>query len=337
MILNYLSLPKIDLHCHLDGSVRPQTIIDLAKTQNIALKSCNVEDVAEQMIAPETCENLEQYLTRFELPLSVMQTTDALERISFELFEDAAKENIKYLEVRFGPQLHQQQGLTFDDIIAAVVKGMHRAESLYDIKGNYILSILRTFPKDNIYAVIDVGAKYLNNGVVAFDLAGAELAGFCKEFIPYVSYAVDKGYRITIHAGEQGVGQNVVDAITQLRADRIGHGIHIKNHDEAYQLVKQHHIALELCPSSNVQTKAVDSLSSHPIGLFFKDGLPITINTDNRTVSNTSMTDEIRKVMEQFNLSYDDYIAIYKLSVTQSFTDDKQKQHLLSYLNTNIS
>lgn len=329
--MNYSSLPKIDLHCHLDGSVRPQTIIDLANEQNISIPSQDIDQITSLMIAPETCQNLEEYLMRFDLPLSVMQTQAAIERISFELFEDAAKENVKYFEVRFGPQLHQLQGLSFDQIIGSVVKGMQRAEAMYDIKGNYILSILRTFPKDNIRDVIDAGAPYLNKGVVAFDLAGAELAGFCSEFIPYVEYAIERGYRITIHAGEQGVGQNVFDAISMLKAERVGHGIHISGHQGAYDLVKQHNIGLETCPSSNIQTKAVGKLSEHPLKAFYEDALPITINTDNRTVSNTTMTDEVRKVMQEFNLSRADYFNIYKISVEQAFASDEVKQHLMSF------
>ncbi len=329
--MNYFNLPKIDLHCHLDGSVRPQTIIDLAQQQNITLPSEDINEINTLMIAPETCLNLDEYLKRFELPLSVMQIAEGIERISFELFEDAAKENVKYLEVRFGPLLHLEQGLTLDQIIGSAVKGMKRAEKLYDIKGNYILSLLRHMPKEGIKGVVDAGAKYLNNGVVAFDLAGGELPGFCEEFVPYAQYAAEKGYRITIHAGEQGSGQNVYDAVSLLGAERVGHGIHIKGHAPAYDLVKSKAVALETCPSSNVQTKAVDNLSSHPIKEFYQDGVLITINTDNRTVSNTTMTDEVRKVMEEFKLSREDYFNIYKISVAHSFASESVKQHLLQY------
>ncbi|WP_019615632.1 adenosine deaminase [Psychromonas ossibalaenae] len=329
--MNYFNLPKIDLHCHLDGSVRPQTIIDLAREQNLTLPADNIEEIRNLMIAPETCLNLDEYLKRFELPLSVMQTAEGIERISFELFEDAAKENVKYLEVRFGPLLHLEQGLTLDQIIGSAVKGMKKAEQMYDIKGNYILSLLRHMPKETIKGVVDAGEKYLNNGVAAFDLAGGEADGFCHEFIPYAQYAADKGYRITIHAGEQGSGQNVHDAVSLLGAERVGHGIHITGHADAYELVKSKEVALETCPSSNVQTKAVENLSSHPLKAFYKDGLLVTINTDNRTVSNTTMTDEVRKVMDEFALNREDYFNIYKISVAHAFASESVKQHLLQF------
>ncbi|WDE08895.1 adenosine deaminase [Thalassomonas viridans] len=330
--MNYFNIPKIDLHCHLDGSVRPQTILELARQQKLSLPSEDIHEIQTLMVAPETCPNLDEYLSRFELPLSVMQTQEAIERISFEVFEDAAKENVKYLEVRFGPQLHQQLGLTFDQIIGSAVKGMKKAEQRYDIHGNYILSILRTLPKDDIRDIIDAGQKYLNNGVVAFDLAGSELPGFCHEFVPYAQYAVEKGYRVTIHAGEQGSGQNVYDAVSLLGAERIGHGIHIKGHEQAYDLVKDQAIALETCPSSNVQTKAVDTLGQHPVKAFHKDGVLITINTDNRTVSNTTMTDEVRKVVEEFDLTRQEYFDIYKVSIEHSFASERVKQHLRAFV-----
>jgi len=329
--MDYLKLPKIDLHCHLDGSVRPQTLIDLAKQQGISLPSTDINEVNQLMIAPESCPDLGEYLQRFALPLSVMQTEQALERISFELFEDAALENVKYLEVRFGPLLHTEQGLNVEQIIESVLRGMLRAEAQYDIKGNYILSLLRHMPKETIKGVIDAGAKYLNKGVVAFDLAGGEAPGFCEEFIPYAKYAQENGYHITIHAGEQGEGQNVYDAITLLGAERIGHGIHIHNHPQAYQLVKQKMTALETCPSSNIQTKAVTTLVKHPIKDFYLDGVPVTINTDNRTVSDTTMSKEVEKVMETFQLTQEDYFNIYRTSVEHAFTSDEIKQYLLTF------
>ncbi|MGF1704048.1 adenosine deaminase [Photobacterium makurazakiensis] len=330
--MNYFDLPKIDLHCHLDGSVRPQTVIDLAKQQNITIPSDDVDEIKALMVAPETCPNLTEYLSRFDLPVSVMQTQESLERISFELFEDAAKENVKYLEVRFGPQLHVQNGLTYEQIIGSVVKGMQKAEKQFDIKGNYILSMLKFLPSDTITHVIDAGSKYLNQGVVAFDLAGSELDGFCHDYVTYTQYAKEKGFRVTIHAGEQGNGQNVYDAISLLGAERIGHGVAIKDHEQAYNLVKQDNVALETCPSSNVQTKAIGDFALHPIKAFYQGGIAVTINTDNRTVSNTTMTNEVRKVMEQFGLTIEDYYQIYKVSVEQSFAANTVKQELLDYL-----
>ncbi|WP_194439163.1 adenosine deaminase [Vibrio fluminensis] len=330
--MNYLTLPKIDLHCHLDGSVRPETVFELAVKQGLA-KPEDKDTIISSLSAPDDCQNLDEYINCFDLPIKIMQTKETLERISFELFEDAANENVKYLEVRFGPLLHQNLGLSISDIIESVVNGMKRAEAMYDIHGNYILSVLRGMPQDQIEAVIDAGAPWLNNGVIAFDIAGSEKPNFCADFPQFTQYAVNKGYRLTVHAGEQWCGQNVYDAVTTLDAERIGHGVHMKDHSQAYSVVKDKAIALEICPTSNVDTKCVEAFAEHPIGEFYRDGVVVTINTDNRTVSKTTMTDEVRKVVEAFKLTKEDYQQIYTNSVNNSFASEQVKQYLLELKN----
>jgi len=329
--MNYKVLPKIDLHCHLDGSVRPETLFELAAERNIEVP--NVDALKELLIAPETCQSLDEYLLRFDLPNQVMQDEVSLERITFELFEDSALENVKYLEVRFGPLLHLLKGLSIKQVLESVLRGMKRAEQQYEITGGIILSVLRTMPKDRIDELLEIGANYLDKGIVAFDLASSEVANFCHEFKPYTDKAIELGYHITIHAGETGVGQNVYDAIELLGAERIGHGIYISNHEEAYELVRDLDIVLEVCPTSNVQTKAVESMSSHPIVDFYKDSLLVTINTDNRTVSDTTMTEEVKKTFETFDMTLEDYEIIYENSVTRAFTSDTIKKELMTYLN----
>lgn len=330
--MNYFELQKIDLHCHLDGSVRPSTIINLAQIQNTEIPSQDEAVIGEMMIAPETCNDLQEYLTRFDLPLKVMQTVEALERITYELYQDAAEENVKYMEVRFAPLLHTNLGLSVTQIIEAVVKGLKRAEQDFDIHGNIIVCALRTMPTESIKPMLDECQPFLNKGVCAFDLAGAEFPGFCHDFIEHAEYARQLGFNITIHAGEQGEGQNVEDAIKLLHAQRVGHGIYIKNHAGGYKAVEDGNIGLETCPSSNVQTKAVANLSEHPAAEFYHKGLPVTINTDNRTVSNTTMTKEVQKVIENFNLNEEDYKAIYLQSVEQSFASLEVKQSLIANL-----
>lgn len=330
--MNYQELPKVDLHCHLDGSVRPSTLIELAKSQSIQLDSYDLNDVTQAMIAPEDCPNLVEYLKRFEIALSVMQEADAIKRISYELFKDAAAENVKYMEVRFGPLLHLQKGLTIAEVIESAVAGMKEAEAKYDIRGNYIISIVKGFPETQVPELIEVGASFLGRGVVAIDLAGAELPGFASAYVDQIQSAKDKGYRVTIHAGEQGDGNNVLEAITLLNAERVGHGIGINAHADAYSLVKKNHTTLETCPTSNIQTKAVNTLAEHPCRDFLDDRLNVTINTDNRTVSDTTMTKEIQRTIEAFNFSKEEYTQIYKNSVNSSFASDEVKAHLLSYL-----
>lgn len=331
--MNFNDLPKIDLHCHLDGSIRPETILDLAIKENINLPSYDINDIRKLLIAPDNCFSLDEYLLRFDLPNQVMQTSENITRVTYELYEDAANENVKYMEIRFGPLLHTNQGLDIDSIIKSVIKGVKQAEEKYDIKGNVILSFLRTMNTDRILEVLEVGKKYIGKGVCAVDLASSEVIGFSKKFKPFIGKARELGYNVTIHAGETGIGQNVTDSILDLKAERIGHGIYICNNEEAYNLVKEKDIVLEICPTSNIQTKAVQSIKSHPIYNFYRDDLIVTINTDNRTVSNTTMTDEIKKVFDSFDLTFDDYKKIYIQSIDSAFTTEEIKLQLINKIN----
>ena len=330
--MDFLALPKIELHCHLDGCLRPETIIDIALKDGIQLPSYERNELQKELIAPLECESLDDYLKRFSLPNLVMQSKENLRRITFELFEDAAKENVKYMEVRFAPLLHTLKDLDVEEIIQAVLEGMKAAAKRFDIRGNIILSCMRTMPVESAFEVVEKGRKFLGKGVVAIDLCASEEEGFCRRFIEPIALARNYGYRVTIHAGETGVGKNVLEAVELLGAERIGHGVFIKDCAEAYTIVKDRQVVLEMCPTSNVQTKAVRNYREHPIYLFHKDGIKVTINTDNRTVSDTTMTKECQLVNNEFNLGEEDYRQIYVNSVEASFADKDTKEWCLSRL-----
>lgn len=329
--MNYKEMPKIDLHCHLDGSLRAETVLDIIIKNRLELTQ-NLEDIKKWLTAPLSCSSLDEYLRCFDLPIAVMQTKEDLERVSFELMEDAAMENIKYIEIRFAPQQHTKDGLTTKEIIQSVLCGMRRAEKIYDIKGNYILSCMRHLSADSAMKIVEEGKQFIGKGVVAVDLCGGELAGFCHKFIDPMKKAKEYGYRITIHAGETGIGKNVVDAIELLGAERIGHGVFITNNKEAYNLVKERKIPLEICPTSNVQTKAVKNYGEHPIYDFYNDEIMITLNTDNRTVSDTTMTEECVQIEKAFELKKSEYIDIYLNSIEAAFISEDEKQKLREYL-----
>ncbi|GLB60490.1 adenosine deaminase [Cytobacillus sp. NCCP-133] len=330
--MNFSIMPKIELHCHLDGSVRPETIIDIARSEGISLPSFDQIEIKEELIAPFDCESLDEYLKRFSIPNLVMQSKKNLKRITFELFEDAAEENVKYMEVRFAPLLHTRMGLSVEEIIQSVIEGMKEAEKQFDIKGNIILSCMRTMSVDSAFEVVERGKNFLGKGVVAIDLCASEEEGFCGKFIEPIALAREYGYRVTIHAGETGIGKNVLEAVEWLGAERIGHGVFIKDCAEAYQIVKDKHVVLEMCPTSNVQTKAVKQFSEHPIYDFHRDGIKVTVNTDNRTVSDTTMAKEYGVVSNEFALSTENYKQIYLNSVDAAFADEKTKEKLKKYL-----
>lgn len=325
-------LPKIELHCHLDGSVRPQTIIDIAKEENIEILSHELSEIENMVKVPFNCDSLVEYLKRFDLPNRVMQSKESLKRITFELLEDASSENLKYMEIRFAPLLHTLNGLSVSEVIESILDGIKEAEEKYPIKANLILGCMRTMTLDDAIYVVEEGKKFLNKGVVAIDLCGAENEGFAIEFKEAIDLARSFGYRVTIHAGEAASGVNVLEAVEILKAERIGHGIGIRDIKEAYEIVKNKNIVLEMCPTSNVQTKAVNSFEDHPFYKFYKDGLKVTLNTDNRTVSNINLTKEFNNMDSVFEMSEEDYKNLYLISVDSTFADDHTKQWLRKFI-----
>lgn len=321
-------LPKIELHCHLDGSVRVDTIIDISKKEGIKLDSYERCDIEKMVQVQNDCTSLNEYLKRFDLPNKVMQSSKNIKRIAFELLEDAQKENVKYIEVRFAPLLHLDGGLSIEEVMQSVVDGINEAEKMYDIKGNVILSCMRTMSEEDAILVIEEGRKFLNKGVVAIDLAGPEEEDFVEKYKRAIELARSYGYNVTIHAGEAASGQNVIDAINILKAQRIGHGVRIKDMKDAYELVKETGVVLEMCPTSNIQTKAIESFSKYPLYDFYKDGINLSINTDNRTVSNIDLSNEIKVISDEFNMSKEEYIDIYLNAVEATFAEESTKEWL---------
>lgn len=328
--MKLLELPKIELHCHLDGSVRPETVIDIAKKENIQLDDYQLENIKKKMTVPEECTSLIDYLNTFDIPNSVMQSKEALKRITFELYEDAARENVKYMEIRFAPLLHLNKGLDIDDVIESVIDGLREAERLFEIKGNIILSCMRTMTVEDAKKVVEEGKKYLGKGVVAIDLCATEEAGFVNVFKEPILLAKEYGYRVTIHAGETGIGENVLEAVQILGAERIGHGVFIRDCEEAYNIVKENNIILEMCPTSNVQTKAVLGYKDHPIYDYHKDGIKVALSTDNRTVSQTDMTKELNIISNELSFTLEEYKKMYLNSVEASFADEETKKWLIT-------
>lgn len=325
--------PKIELHCHLDGSLRPETVMEIALKESILPETTSLGDIRSSLIAPADCDSLVTYLKRFDLPIAVLQTKKALKRAAFELMEDAALENVKYIEIRFAPQQHQQKGLSLEAIIQSVLDGIQDAEKNFKIRGNLILSYLRHTDTEGMYRMIDAGHQFLGKGVVAVDLCAAELEHFANKFIAPIAYARNLGYKITIHAGETGYSSNVIDAIDLLKADRIGHGVAIMNDPIAFDKVRDMKVTIEACPTSNIQTKAVFDINLHPVDNFYNQTILTTINTDNRTVSNTTMTKEYDLLEATFHWDETHFQTIYNHAINASYASRDTKEWLkgLSY------
>lgn len=314
-------IKKIELHLHLDGSVRPETIAEL--------KQESVKDIKKEMQVASDCKNLKEYLTKFTLPLEYMQTEKNIKRISKELVEDLEKDNVIYAEIRFAPQLHTKKGLSLEQIVDAVLEGVN---SNKNIKINLILCLMRGDSLEKNEEVLKVAKKYLGRGVCAVDLAGSE-----KEYPNYLykdlfKKAEELSIPYTIHAGE-ALGKESVYLALEMNATRIGHGIHLEDDEDLIEKLKRNNILLEICPTSNVQTQAITTINKHPIYNFYQKGLPISINTDNRTVSNTTLTKEYQILAETFPFTIEDFIRINKIAIEHSFLTEEEKQELKKNLN----
>lgn len=327
--MNIKNIPKAELHCHLDGSIRPETIFELAEAENILLNTRNLHEFKKQVQVPSDCASLKEYLEKFTLPIMVMQKSGNIKRITKELLEDCANDGVKYIEIRFAPYLHTEQGLTFEEIVESVLNGMDEGFREYGIYSNLILCVMRHMSPDIGMELVEKGRKYIGNGVVAVDLAGNE-----HDFPPHIftevfNKAKEYGYHITIHAGETGIPENITNSINLLHAERIGHGIFAYKNEGVYKDLIRSQIPLEMCPTSNLHTQAAPSYEEHPLKKYLDSGVFVTLSTDNRTVSNTTMTNEEIQLEKAFKLKELDFINLYKRTIEASFASEEVKNVLL--------
>lgn len=323
-----LSLPKIELHCHLDGSVRPSTLVELSAESGLS-----AEETLNLIHVPEGCQSLIQYLSCFKLPLMQMQTKENLTRIAREVVEDAAKDNVKYIEVRFAPFFHMERGLSFEEIVDSVLEGLKQGENETHTYANLILCCMRHMPLSTSLEVVNRGAAFLGKGVVAVDLAGDEQNYPPELHKEAFDLAKELGFKITVHAGETGSYENVATAITLLHADRIGHGLAIDKDMASIETTVNHHVTLEMCPTSNLQTKAIDSYSDYPFMRLLNQNVLVTLNTDNRTVSNVTLSHEIEKLAPFIDPLKENYKKAYLNALEACFASEEIKTHLKTYLN----
>ena len=313
------NLKKVELHLHLDGSIRPSTISELL---NIDLNN------ALHLSTINTNKNtLKEYLNKFDIPLKLMQTKENLLRVSKELAEDLIKDNVIYAEIRFAPNKHLEQGLKLEEIIDAVLKGL----SLIPLKTNLILCMMREDSFEKNLEIIKIAKKYLNKGVVAIDLAGNEAMYPVNNYQKLFEIAKKENIPFTIHAGEADNATSVINAIN-LGAKRIGHGVRAIENNNVLKLIKEKHITLEICPKSNLDTNIFKKLEDHPIKKMYDMGLKVTINTDNRTVSNISLSTTYELLNKTFNFNDEDFIRMNEYAIQSAFISEFEKQELLNLL-----
>lgn len=325
---------KIELHCHLDGSMRVDTVLELLKKQKADLVGIGLseEELSKQklirqlQVTPD-CTSLTEYLKKFDLPLRCLQTTEGLKRAAYELVCDVAKENVKYIEVRFAPRLSTEQGLTCREVIEAVVEGLRAGEEESGTYARAIVCAMRHHTLQQNMEMLHVAQEFLGKGVCALDLAGDESQFPTYLFRELFEEAKRFNMPFTIHSGECGSVENVGEAI-KLGAGRIGHGIALEKSEELQQLCVEKGIGIEMCPTSNLQTKAVQSFETYPIKQFLGCGLLVSLNTDNRTVSETSMEREIKLAKDRLGLNEEEILQCTKNAIETAFAEEEIKKEL---------
>jgi adenosine deaminase len=331
------ALPKTDLHCHLDGSLRLATLLELAEEQKVRLPADDPQALARAIHMGETCASLEDYLTAFDVTLSVLQTEEALYRVAFELAVDCAAENVRYLEVRYSPVLHTRQGLKPTTIIDAVLEGLRRAKRETGVKSNVIVCGIRHMDPQTSVRLAELAVAYKGKGVVGFDLAGAEEGHPARRHREAVQLILDNNVNVTIHAGEAFGPESIAQAVHWCGAHRIGHGVRLRENGDLLNYVNDHRVPLELCPSSNVQTRSVGDFESHPLKFYFDFGLRVTINTDNRLVTDTTVTKELLLAHRRMGFTLPDLCTVLVQGFKSAFLPFREKQDLLRQVNAEIA
>ncbi|MBX2977071.1 MAG: adenosine deaminase [Ignavibacteriaceae bacterium] len=334
------SVPKVLLHDHLDGGLRPQTIIDLAKEIKYnSLPTNNPTELAEWFHRGANKGNLVEYLQGFEHTCAVMQTKEALSRVAYEMMEDMKKDGVCYVETRFAPVFHTSKGLYMDDVVNAVLEGLEKGKKDFGVGYGLILCGMRNM--QNTLEIAELAVNFRNHGVVGFDLAGEEGGYPPKRHIEAFQFIQRANFNITIHAGEAFGKESIWQAIQWCGAHRIGHGTRIledlvRDKDgnvvalgELSQYILDQRIPIEICLLSNVHTGAIDKLENHPFQQLYKLKFRLTINTDDRLMSDTTMTNEFMLAQKYFNLNLDDIEKLTINGMKSAFINYHDRLHYI--------
>ncbi|GAB3564053.1 adenosine deaminase [Arthrobacter alkaliphilus] len=360
------SLPKVSLHDHLDGGLRPATIIELAEAVGHTLPSTDPVALGQWFRESADSGSLVRYLETFDHTIAVMQTKEGLARVAKEFVEDLADDGVVYGEVRWAPEQHLQKGLTLDEVVDAVQEGLDAGVDAVEKSGRQIqvgqlITAMRHADRGQEIAELAVRHRY--NGAVGFDIAGAEDGFLPSRFRDAFTYLAEHNFPATVHAGEAAGLESIQSALVDGRALRLGHGVRIaedisvefedaegeENDDDAEDTVgmvtlgevagwvRDRGIALEICPSSNLQTGAIanfgEGIENHPLDMLYQLGFNVTINTDNRLMSGVTLTDEFELLVETFDYDLDDLLELTLNAAESSFLPLDEKEALVEYIN----
>jgi len=320
-------MPKADLHCHLDGSLRPSTLLELSAERGLALPVSTAVALGDWMRVDDA-RSLEEYLARFEVTLAAMQDAVALERVAYEFVLDAALDGVRYIEARFCPALSVRGSLSLDDVMQAVLRGLARGEKETGTLARVIVCALRSMAWPHALEMAELAVAFKGRGVVAFDLAGGEFGNPASAHALAFDFARQHDLAVTVHAGEGDGPASIREALHRCGADRIGHGTRLREDPSLEAYVIDHRITLEVCPTSNVQTRVVPTFAEHPLARYVVMGAVVTINTDNRLMSGVSLTDEYVRCAQQLNFDLDTLAMLAITSFDSSFLPHVERESL---------
>lgn len=314
----YENLKKVELHCHLEGSLNPERVAKWSRK--------SVSEIIDKLRLKRKGD-LNDFLKMFDYPISLLQNRQRLKEAAEVLCRDLKKDSVIYAEIRFDPIGLTKKDLTASAVVDAVLEGLASS----DLKTNLILCMKRERDDVTNKSVIDLAKKYLKKGVVAVDLSGSDIDYPTKNFKELFQYAKEKSVPVVIHAGEAGDSKDINSAIS-FGARRIGHGVKAIGSFEVMEKLKRLDIPLEICLTSNIQTGLYDNYNDHPIMRLVDSGVKVIVNTDNRTISNTTLTDEYNLLNKYFGFTVTDFVAMNKYAVNHAFLSDEEKAMLLKEL-----
>ena len=318
-----LEMPKCNIHTHLEGSVRPETFLELANQQNVSL-SFDPGRVREKLQVDGSERTLVDYLDKIALNYPILKDREALRRTAFEAAEDAHHDGVIYFELRAGPALHARPGLPIGEVVESILAGLRAAEAKYGIVTGFIVAGLRNHDPQINTQLAQIACHYSDKGVVGFDLAGDE-AGFPAE-LHQESFKVvrESGLPYTVHAGEASGAENVRYAIEALGATRLGHGVRSIESTAVMELLRERQVLLEVCPTSNVHTGTVPAIQAHPVKVLFEYGIPVSINDDDPITSRTRVSNELMLLHTFFEMPIESLVKIQLDTLDHCFYWDKE-------------
>jgi adenosine deaminase len=326
------ALPKIELHRHLEGSLRLATLAEIAREHKMDPLCRDAEALRPHVQVVEDSPDFAGYLAKFRLLRHFYVDRDVVMRLAYESVADAARDNVRYMELRFSPvALSRVRGFDLQQATDWVVLAVDRAQHDHDIRVHLIATIGREEDAGVARRVAEIAVSALSSGVVGLDLAGDETAWPAARFVEVFRWAKAHGLHITVHAGEAGPASNIREAVEHLGAERIGHGVHAGDDPAVLQMLSERRVALEMCPTSNLHTAAVPALGDHPLSRYQKAGVPVTINTDDPSISNTTLTDEYLAAIRDVGMTLPALRRAILHSAEAAFLPDAERRQMVEW------